>query len=193
MAVTSAAITGAILGIANARFPGTKNMPKIAAAVGRSLLQWLPIQANVLIQGVTVGVAGTGTVNGKLFFVPNGATIGTLQAAGITGTNSTGIAISVESGVASTLNAGAQYTGSSLGVGVGSDTCKVSNTNAATLIGILIPNLQAAGITGSSAAQLGTGLGNGLVTLVATGYGFGGVTGSPSPTPATGTSLSLVF
>ncbi len=193
MAVTSAAITAAIVGVANARFPGSKNMPQIALAVGRSLLQWLPIQTNVLVQGVTIGVAGTGAVNGKIQFVSNGATIGTLAAAGIRGTNSLGIAISVENGVASALNASAQYTGSSIGVGVGSDTCKVALANSGTLIGILIPNLQGAGVNGTLAAQLGTGLGNGLATLIQTGYGFGGVTGSPSPVSASGTSLSLVF
>ena len=193
MAVASAAITGSILAIANASFPGTKNMPLIATAVGNAMLSWLPIFFNVLNQGVTVGVAGSGTVNGKMFFVPNGATIGTLQAAGINGINATGIGTSVENGTAAILNSSAQYTGSSIGVGVGADVSKVSFANSATLIGILIGNLQAAGINGTLASQLGTGLGNGLATLVATGYGFGGVVGSPSPIPAAGTSISVVF
>lgn len=193
MAVASAAITGSILAIANASFPGTKNMPLIATAVGNAMLSWLPIIINVLNQGVTVGVAGSGSVNGKMFFTPNGATIGTLQAAGINGINSTGIGTSVENGTAAILNSSAQYTGVSFGVGVGGDVSKISFANSATLIGILIGNLQAAGINGTLAAQLGTGLGNGLATLVATGYGFGGVAGSPSPIPAVGTSISVVF
>lgn len=193
MAVTSAEITSAILGIANASFPGTRTMPFIAPAVGRSMLAWLPLFVNVLAQGTTIGLAGAGSVNGKMFFVPNGATIGTLQAAGINGVNATGIGTSVENGVALVLNLKAQYTGVSIGVGVGVDASKISYANSATLIGILIPNLQAAGINGPLAAQLGTGLGNGLATLVATGFGFGGVAGSPSIVPAAGSSISLVF
>jgi len=193
MAVASAAITGSILAIANANFPGTQNMPLIASAVGSSMLSWLPLIINVLNQGVTIGVAGGGSVNGKMFFTPSGATIGTLQAAGINGVNSQGIGTSVENGTAAILNSSAQYTGVSIGVGVGADVSKISFANSATLIGILIGNLQAAGINGTLASQLGTGLGNGLATLVATGYGFGGVVGPPSPIPAAGTSLSVVF
>ena len=193
MAITALAITGAINGIAQATFPGNKHMPLIATAVGNSIQAWLPIIKNVITTGVSIGVAGAGTVNGKMFFVPSGATIGTLQAAGINGVNATGIGSSVENGVASVLNSYAQYTGSVAGVGVGADSTKVSLSDSGTLIGILIGNLQAAGITGVLASQLGTGLGNGLGTLVQTGYGIGGVTGSPSPVGASGVSTALIF
>jgi hypothetical protein len=76
---------------------------------------------------------------------------------------------------------------------VGTDATKVSISNAGTLIGLLIPNLQGAGINGTLASQLGTGLGNGLSTLIQTGYGIGGVIGSASPVSASGTSIALVF
>lgn len=193
MAVTAPAITGAINGIAQATFPGNKHMPLIATAVGTSMQAWLPVIKNVITTGVSIGVAGGGTVNGKMFFVPSGATIGTLQAAGINGINATGIGTSVENGVALILNSSAQYTGAVAGVGVGTDVTKVSLSESGTLIGILIGNLQAVGINGVLASQLGTGLGNGLGTLVQTGYGIGGVVGSPSPVPASGTSTALVF
>ena len=193
MAVTSAAITTAIIGVSNATFPGSQSMPKIASAVGKSMVVWLPLFFNVLAQGVSVGTAGAGSVNGKMFFVPNGGTVASLKAAGIKGPNATGLGTSVENGVALVLNASAQYTGFSVGVGVGGDVTKVSFVNSATLIGILIPNLKAAGINGPLTAQLGTGLGNGLATLVNTGFGFGGVAGPPSIIPAVGSSISLVF
>lgn len=194
MAVVSTAITGAILAAGQARFPGSQNLPRVASAVGRSVPLWLPFLANVTVQGVTVGVAGAGTVNGKLF-VSGGAGLvaAALQQAGMVGTSSVGLGLAVGTGVASVLNATAQYTGISAGVGVGADTSKVSFANASSLIAILLPNLQAAGVRGPQGPQLALGLGRGIAQLVQTGFGFGGVVGSPSPVPAVSTSINTVF
>lgn len=194
MAVVSAAITSAILAASQGPFPGSQNLPKIASAVGRSLPLWLPLSTNVLAQGVTSGVAGVGTVNGKLF-VSGGAglVVAALAQAGLVGPTGIGIGTAVGTGVASVLNASAQYIGASPGVGVGSDVTKVSFTNGATLIGLLFPNLQAVLVRGPLSSQLATGLGNGIAQMMSTGYGFGGVVGSPSPIPAVSTSLNTVF
>jgi hypothetical protein len=194
MAVVSAAITSAIIAAGQAIFPGSQNLPRIASAVGKTLPQWLPLPTNVLAQGATVGVAGVGTVNGKLF-VLNGAVlvVAGLNQAGINGPSAQGIGSAVGSGVASVLNSSLQYSGTSAGVGVGADTSKISLSNAGTLISLLLGNLQASQINGQQAARLATGLGNGIANLVQTGFGFGGVTGSPSPVSAVSTSISLVF
>lgn len=190
----SAAITGAILSAGQARFPGSQNLPRIAAAVGRSVPLWLPLLANVTTQGVTVGVAGAGAVNGKLF-VSGGAAlvVSALRQAGMIGPAATGLGLAVGSGVSTVLNASAQYLGTSAGVGVGTDASKVSFTNSATLITLLLANLRAAGVRGPQGPQLATGLGRGIAQLVRTGFGFGAVVGSPSPVAAVSTSLSTVF
>jgi hypothetical protein len=194
MAVTSAAITSAIIAAGQATFPGSQNLPRIASAVGKSVVAWLPAPTNVLTNGVTSGVAGAGSVNGKLFVV-NGAAlvVAGLNQAGVTGPSAQGLGTAVGSGVAATLNASAQYTGASPGVGVGADVSKVSLSNSATLIGILLGNLQAAQVNGAQAPRLANGLGLGIANLLQTGFGFGGVAGSPSPIPAVSTSISLVF
>jgi hypothetical protein len=194
MAVTSAAISSAIIAAGQAIFPGSQNLPRIASAIGKTLPQWLPIPTNVLVQGATVGVAGVGTVNGKLF-VLNGVALVTagLNAAGINGPSAQGLGTAVGSGVSSVLNSSLQYSGTSPGVGTGADTSKISLANAGTLIPLLLTNLQASQINGQQAARLATGLGNGIANLVQTGFGFGGVTGSPSPVAAVSTSVSLVF
>jgi hypothetical protein len=194
MAVASAAITSAILAAGQATFPGSQNLPRIASAVGKTLPVWLPIPTNVLAQGAAVGLAGVGSVNGKMF-VLNGAAlvVAGLQQAGINGPTSQGVGTAVGSGVASVLNASLQYSGASPGVGVGADTSKVSLSNSATLIALLLTNLQAAQVNGQLAPRFASGIGLGIANLVQTGFGFGGVSGSPSVVPAVSTSVSLVF
>lgn len=194
MAVVTAALTSAILAAGQATFPGSQNLPKIASAIGKSIPQWLPIPTNVLVQGVTAGVAGGGSVNGKMF-VQNGVAlvVAGLNQAAVNGPSAQGLGTAVGSGVASVLNSSLQYTGASPGVGVGTDTSKVTLSNSATLIGILLSNLQAAQVNGQQAPRLASGLGLGIANLVQTATGVGGVAGSPSPIPAVSTSISTVF
>ena len=141
-----------------------------------------------------MGVAGGGTVNGKMF-VLNGAAlvVAGLNQAGISGPSAQGLGTAVGAGVASVLNSSMQYSGASAGVGFGSDVSKISLSNSATLVGILLGNLQAAQVNGQQAPRLASGLGLGIANLVNTAFGFGGVTGSPSPVAAVSTSISLVF
>jgi len=194
MALVSAAITSAIITAGQAVFPGSQDLPRIASAVGKSVPSWIPLPTNVLVKGSTVGVAGAGSVNGKLFFAGGTAlVIAGLQQAGINGQSAAGLGTAVGSGLATVLNSAAQYSGISAGVGVGGDVSKISLSNSATLIGILLANLQASGVNGQMAPRVAQGLGIGIADMVQTGFGFGGVTGSPSPVPATGTSISLVF
>jgi hypothetical protein len=194
MAVVSAAITGAILSAGQGNFPGSQNLARVASAVGRTLPLWLPLLTNVNVVGVTSGVAGVGTVNGKLF-VSGGAAlvVASLRQAGLGGPTATGLGLAVGTGVSAVLNSSAQYLGVSFGVGVGADASKVSFTNSATLIPLLLSNLRAAGVQGPQGPQLATGLGRGIAQLVQTGFGFGAVVGVPSPVGAVSTSLSTVL
>jgi len=176
-------------------FTGSTVLPRIASAVGSSIPAWIPIITNVTVQGATVGVAGAGAVNGKLFFVGQGAAlmIAGLASAGLTGSNGTRLGAAVGNGVWAALNQVTQYVGTSVGVGVGTDVSFISNANEGTLIPILQGNLAARSVTGFNAAKLAQGLARGIADIVKTGVGVGGVTGSPSPVAAVSTSVSLVF
>jgi len=194
MAITTASLSGAIISFGQARFPGSQTIPKIAPAVARSILSWVSAPVNVTMQGITVGTAGVGSVNGKLLLSgpPNIVSAGLAQA-GVTGPSSAGIGLSVGAGILSTFNASAQYTGASAGVGTGSDTSKVTQANPATLIPILLANLTANTVAGISNTTFATGIATGIANLLLTGAGIGGVVGSASPVGAAGTSVSVVF
>lgn len=193
MPLTAPVISGAITAAGAGVFPGSQDLPKIAQAVGLSVPTWIRLPTNVLSLGVTTGIAGTGTVTGKAFFVPTGQVIAALNGAGLNGQAAQGIGAAVETGLTLALNTNAQYIGISIGVGVGADATKVSLSNPAPLIPILLSNLQAVGIAGQQGPQLASGLGTGIAGLVATGFGFGGVAGIAGGVPGAGTSVSTVF
>jgi len=195
MAITTAALTGAITAVAQAQFPGSQVTPQLASAVSRSVIAWISTPTNVNVVGVTAGTSGTGSVNGKMQFTGpgGGLVLPALNAAGVKGPSSTGIGTSVGAGVLSTLNASAQYSGASFGVGVGTDVSKVVRANAATLIPIMLGNFQAQSVGGPNGPQLARGLSNGIASIVLTGTGFGGVVGLGSPVGGTGTSTSVLF
>jgi len=194
MALTIPSLTGAIIAVAQAQFPGSQVTPKLAQAVSQSVISWISVPTNVTVQGVTAGTAGAGSVNGKLTFSGPASLVSSgLTQAGVTGPTAPPIGGSVGRGLLATLNSSAQYTGASAGVAVGTDVSKVSNANAAALIPLLVANLGSQSIGGTSATQLAAGLGRGIADVVKTGTGFGGVVGVPSPTGAVGTSVSVVF
>jgi hypothetical protein len=197
MAITtgSAFIIQQIISAGQGTFTGSTVLPRIASALAASVTSWIPIPANVTVQGTTVGLVGAGTVQGKFFFVGQGAAlmIAGLNSAGLTGTSATMLGTAVGNGLWVALNSLAQYTGTSAGVGVGVDASTVPNANAATLLPILQANLAGQTILGQNSAQLAQGLSRGTADIVKTGVGVGGVTGSPSIVAATSTSVSVVF
>lgn len=191
MAVTSGAITGAIIAAGPS---GSQVLPLIASAIGRSLQAWLPLPVNVRVQGVTSGLAGSGVVTGKMAFLSRGQVLSGLRAAGAAGPSALSLGQAVETGVTSVLNSSAQYLGTSVGVSSGTDISKVALSNQASLTALLAANLPAAGVAGLNSPALALGFGIGLASLVQTGFGFGGVAPTvPAPSPAAGTSLSTVF
>ena len=189
MAVTGKAVSMAIIA-AGPKLVGPTWL-KVADAVGVSVAQWLKV-AGVRTTGATAGVAGGGTVTGKVGVAPM-ALPGTIQAAGLVGITGGQIATAVGMGFSSAFNASNQFTGVSTGVGIGVEVVtKVTAANAGSLITILTGNLAAKKITGLNAAKLAAGIGNGIATIALTGVGAGVAAGSPSPVPATGTSKSVV-
>lgn len=195
MALTNTAIAAAILTSAQSRFPLSQSFPNIAQGVSNAIVAWISNPLNVQVQGSTTGTAGGGTVAGKMLFpLPGGPiVVGGLSQAGITGVTAAGVGAAIGSGVAQALNAGAQYQGTSAGVGTGSDVSKVARANNATLQPLLVSNLAGAQVKGVTAAQFAVGLAIGIANLVLTGTGTGGVTGSASAVAATSTSISVIF
>lgn len=169
-------------------------IPRIAAAIGAALPAWLPSPTNVTIQGTTTGTAGAGIVTGKLtVFNGAAAVVAALQQVGISGPSMQGFGTVIGSGVASSLNSTLQYSGTSPGVGSGNDVSKVVTANSATLISLLISNLQGQSVSGVEAPRLAQGLGIGIANLLQTGTGIGMVTGTASIISANSTSVSIAF
>jgi hypothetical protein len=106
------------------------------------------------------------------------------------------LAKAVAVGIATAFSSSGQYTGSSVGVAVGSDVSFVSVSNPGTLIPLMITNMQGSfGGVGTSTSLVAAGLSNGISSLLQTAQGFGAVAGTPTGTAAAaGTSpLSKVF
>lgn len=166
--------------------------PKLAQAVGSAVYTWIVSQINVKLTGVTTGTAGAGTVNGKLFMAPAIPLVAAgLAAYGVTGPTSPLVAKAVSVGLATVISASGQYTGPSVGVGIGADISKVVFANPATLTPLLLAEMgNAFSGTGLSAPSVAGGLGVGISNQVLLVTGTGVVAGVSTypPAPAVGTS-----
>lgn len=174
----------------------------LAQAIGVGVFTWaIGNPANLALRGVTSGVAGAGTVLGNLILPPNPTPlISALSGAGVAGPTATQIATAVAIGVSTAFSSTGTYVGASVGVSSGVDTSSVVVANPATLVSSLLAAMGTTfssfgGGAGSTAAQIATGLGNGIASLFLLGTGTGIVAPvSPLPGPATGTSpLSIVL
>lgn len=184
MPLTSGAISQAILNAVPGLLEGPAANPVIGW-IGTSVVTWATTPGNVVIQGVTSGTAGAGSVLGNLTVPAQPAPVfQAFQDMGVVGETSNDLAVAVAIGISTSFSA-AQYTGASVGVGSGTDVSKVVSTNPATLV----PLLQL-GIVGASSSIVSFALGYGIANLLLLGTGTGLVTGPFSPTPATGTSTS---
>lgn len=186
MAVTPPPITGAIL----AAGPGLKGpvFGQVALAVGIAVTQWVQLPGNVVLNGITSGTAGTGSANGK-FVMPIAPLPGTFPANTMLGPVGLEMSAAVGLGVSTALNATAQFTGTSIGVGTGTVAAKVTIANPYSLLGLLSASLGAQGIVGPSSLLISKACAEGIAILVMAGGGFGGVIGPPAPSPSVGTSI----
>lgn len=195
MALTSTIITSSILSAGPDLLGPTFSL--LCNAIGNSVFTWSTLPANLALTGITSGVIGSGIVNGKLTVIPNIAIIQTaLAGQAVAGIVAPSLAKAVAIGIATAFSSSAQYLGSSVGVAIGSDVSFVSVSNAATLIPLLITNMQSSfGSVGASANSVALGLANGIASLLQTAQGAGSVAGIPTGTATVaGTSpLSKVY
>jgi len=186
MAVAPPPITVAIL----AAGPGLKGpvFGQVAAAIGLAVTQWIQLPGNVVLNGVTTGTAGAGSANGK-FAMPVAPLPGTFPANTLLGPMGLEVSAAVGIGVSTALNATAQFTGVSAGVGTGSVVAKVTVANPYTLLPLIAVNLAAQGIIGPQALLFSKACAEGIAALVMMGGGAGVVVGPPSPSGSVGTSI----
>lgn len=196
MALTPSQITAAVIAS-----KGVLNGPaffQLAAGVGNGVGAWaVGNPANLSLQGVATGLAGTGNIlapTTKIIVSPNvGAVLGALSGAGLNGPMASSLATAVGVGVAQAFTSSAQYTGVSAGVGSGQDVSVIVVSNPAALVGILMGTLSGAfGSSGPAMGLLATGLGNGIASMLLGASATGTITGVAGPSPASGTTTSVV-
>jgi len=197
MPLTPNAITSAIMLAGSTDLLGP-NFPRVAQGVGNAVSAWSQVPINLALTGVTSGQAGAGVVTGTLNVAPSVALMtAAFASAGLQGPTAPLLAKAISIGIATSFTASAAYTGTSVGVAIGSDVSRITVANSLTLIPVLSLALSSA-LTGSG-PNLGTlsiGIANGIASQLLTGTGIGVVAGTPSPTPlpTVGTSpLSKVF
>jgi hypothetical protein len=171
------------------------NFDRLAWAIGYAVVAWTKL-GGFGMQGVCVGTAGAGTINtlaSKVVLVPNPPlVIAGLTSAGMLGPLASSLGTVVAVGIAKSVTSYAQYTGGTVGVGVGGDVSKAVTANAALLIAQLNIYMLSMLGPGPASAQMATGLGTGIASMALTATGTGNVVGSVSISPATGTSTSVV-
>lgn len=191
MPLSPPAITAAIIA-ATPDLPGT-DFQRLALLLGVGIYTWAIVPSNIVVQGVTTGAIGAGTVTGKLFVAPVPATVnGAFAAAGLLGPAGQQMARGIAVGVATAFSANAQYFGASAGVGAGTDISKITVANPATLTAAVLAAAPAVGFAGPNLSQIAIAVGTGVSALLLTGTGVGGVAGPSGPSPSGGTSVSKV-
>jgi hypothetical protein len=188
MPITAPVVSAAILQ-ANPTLVGP-SWVQTTLAIGISVQIWAAFPGNVVLIGSVNGVVGGGVVIGKFLMPPIPLPVN-IAVAGVAllGVDAQLAAAAVGLGVANALNASAAYVGTAQGA-IGVDVSKVTFTNPATLIALLVANFAAQGLVGPLAAQFAVGVGNGIATMVLAGGGVGVATGAPGPSPGTGVSRS---
>lgn len=192
----SAAIRGA------ASFPGGQTWGLLADAVGNAFTTWAVVPGNVLVQGVTTGVIGSGTVVGTIQFT-GGPTlvVAGMSGGGLLGTTVPQVGTAIGTGLMTALSGTLTYQGTSVGVAVGLDVSFIPTANVATLASALqlahVALTATLGGTGANQPSFYSAIAAGIVDLVETGVtvpGTGIVTpaGPVGPSSSAGTSISFL-
>lgn len=199
--VPASAISGAIIG--SASFPGGTTWSLLATAIGNAFTSWAPIPSNVLLQGVTTGVIGTGTVTGTLQLTGGPAlVVAGMTGGGLTGTTVAQVGTAIGTGLVTALSGTLTYQGNSLGVASGLDVSFVSTANAATLASALqlahLAQVAALGGTGANQPSFYTAIAQGIANLIQTavtvpGTGVVAPAGPVGPSSSSGTSISFLI
>jgi hypothetical protein len=167
----------------------------MAQGIGNAIGLWALTPGMIQVVGATIGTGGAGTVLGKLVVPPAPAAGAIMAGAGAVGPVAAMIGNCVSLGVSSSFSAMAQYTGPSVGVGVGTDVSKVVYAEVGTLITNLMnfPPAFFAGMPTGAQKPFCTGIGLIVEVQLAMSGGAGAVAGPPSPSAATGISNSVIF
>lgn len=165
---------------------------RFVPVLGSALAAWAQVPGNLVINGVTTGVAGAGSVFGTLAVPPNPIpVIGASASAGMLGVSAAGMARAVGVGVAASFST--TYVGVSAGVGAGTDISRVVIANGPALTAAITTAATAAGMGGVLIPQIAVGFGTGISILLLTATGIGVVTGPAGPIPGGGTSVSRIL
>lgn len=188
MALTAQAITAAILA-ADPTLTGPSWL-LLAQVIGTAVRAWVP--GNLVLTGVTSGLAGAGTVTGTFTVPPNPVALtSAVASAGLLGVIAPQMALAVGAGVSAAFSTTATYAGVSAGVGSGSDLSTVAVSNGPALTAAILTAAASANMSGVLVPQIASGFGTGIAVLLMGGTGVGVVSG-PGGLAATGTSTSGV-
>ena len=197
--VPASAISASIQGAAS--FPGGQTWPLLADAIGNAIATWAVVPGNIVIQGVTAGVIGSGTVTGVLTFTgPPTLVVAQMLAGGLTGQTVNQVGTAIGTGLLTSLSGSMTYQGVSVGVAVGTDVSFIASVNSATLSSALqlahVALTGALGGSGSSLPSFYTAIAAGIAAIIQTGVTLGSGIVAPAgpvgPGSSTGTSISFV-
>lgn len=173
------------------------NFDRLAQAVSFAIPSWaVGQQTNLALTGVAAGNTGAGTINPvttRLFIVPNvPAMLAGLHSAGMKGPMAQSLATIMAIGIATTFSKIGQYAGTAAGVGVGTDSSKISKANVATLTTTLEVFMATFMGPGPANTMMAEGIARGVTDMLKSGTGVGMVVGTPAPYPGSGPTNSVV-
>ena len=182
-----------------ADFPGGPSFHTITNAIGLALPSW--IGSGVVINGLTTGLTGAGTVTGTMIFLGNTPDVLlSLENGGVGGSQANRFARALALGITEALM-GTTYTGVSAGVSSGTDISLVASVNVTTLASTLEATHRSLctplGGLGSQAPGFYQALADGIASILRTGATIPGTgvvapSGSTGPLPGVGTSVSSI-
>lgn len=198
--VPASSISLAIQG--SATFAGGPTWPLLCNAIGNAVSAWAAAPGNILIQGVTNGVVGTGTVTGVLQITGAPSLVASVMIiGGLAGVTAPQVGLAIGLGLISSLSGQLAYTGASIGVGSGTDLSAVTHADAYMLAmafrlnhAVLAQNL---GGTGAHLPAFYDSISVGIASMLMTGVtvpgsGIVAPSGPLGPGSSVGSSISLV-
>lgn len=197
--VPASAISASIIG--SASFPGGQTWSLLANAIGSALSTWAVTPGNVVIQGVSTGAVGAGTVTGFLQLTGSPSlVVAQMTAGGLTGQSVTQVGTAIGLGVLTSLSGSLTYQGVSTGVALGTDISSVVSVNTPSLASTLQATHTALagtlGGSGSSLPSFYTAIASGIAAMVQTGVTLGsGIVvpaGPVGPGSSVGTTISIL-
>jgi hypothetical protein len=197
--VPAAAISQAIRGAAS--FSGGQTWALLCDAIGNAVASWAVLPGSILIQGVTTGVIGSGTVTGTLTFTGSPSlVVAQMTAGGLIGATTPQVGTAIGTGLLSSLSGAMLYQGVSVGVASGTDLSFVASVSTPSLVSALqLAHLGTTGALGGSGASLPafyTSIAAGVAAIIQTGVTLGSGIVAPAgplgPGSSTGTSTSFV-